>query len=317
MISSSNSRHFDQQLNPSSHGTLSNSPSKHQLILGLPLFILNPEKAKLLEKNYFSLSFPLNYGTVELSIKPQQTIYRFQNPQIQDPLEWCRTLRKVAILNQWINETALIILEDLLDKKYLQQLHSKKTLDTKLDLFCEILFPYKEFNLYRKSITKINRSQFTSFEDFLQVLEDLRKRADLCGQSRLEKVPESDLIEVVLRNLNVREREYLAQCNAYTIEEIQTAMRTFQENQIFFNLSYSGINQKTDNNPSAFQTPRRYCYYHKTNFHDAKDCKYLQTKGKHLQSSKQAFSATCDTNGFTLDNLPTTKFQTNDKILTL
>ncbi|KAF9760652.1 Transposon Tf2-9 polyprotein [Nosema granulosis] len=313
MISSSyydGSKATDQNRSSLSHLPTGSSAPHQKNIPGLPLYILYPEKARTLQQNFFSIGFPISYGAIDLPIKPTQTITKFQDPTIQDPLEWCKTFRRVAVLNQWINETSLLILQDLIDEKYLIQLESKKTLDTKLDLLCEILFPYKDFNLYRKALTQVKRFSFSTFNEYVKALEDIRRRADLCGQKSQDKIPERDIIDVIIENLTFKERSYLSTINAHTLEEIQTGIQNYQENQVYFNLSETSSKEKTNN--EIPRKPKQYCYYHKTTFHDAKDCKYLQSKGKSNENHKQVCSVSKSESKISQPSFPMTCLTTQD-----
>jgi hypothetical protein len=94
---------------------------------GLPVYIFNPVYAARMTASFFSISIPVNYGGLNLPSPPLQTIVKLQDLHIQDPLGWTRNFRRIARLNSWGDETALFLMEDLIDtsilKKTLRKTH--------------------------------------------------------------------------------------------------------------------------------------------------------------------------------------------------
>ncbi|KAF9761113.1 hypothetical protein NGRA_2841 [Nosema granulosis] len=180
-------------------------------------------EAKQIESTYKSLKFSLNLKEVNLTEPPQITIHVFTNHYIQDALEWSKELRLLAITNEWTDEASKTILSLLIAEEYKTKIEGKRTFDSRLDALCEAVYAEEQLNAYRKLLMSAKRHTFPNVENYFNFLDKVRERADLClkHSTNGDKIPERDVMDIVLKSLTVKEKEMLMNMQASNLSEIK------------------------------------------------------------------------------------------------
>jgi hypothetical protein len=302
----SSSKQGQSRGNNSGQSTASNMGNTAH-IPGLPLFILDPSKAQKSSEHFYSVGSPITYGNIEPTSRPTRTIYRFQDSNIQDPLAWSKEFRRIATINGWPNENALVILEDLVSDQYYQKLQGKKAWTGKLDLFSEVFFPSKDFNLYRSALKLVKRNTFTSFDAYFNKLSDIRKRADLCSKHHGNTIANQDLIDTIVAALSKEERLFLASQNIMDLDGIVEGMSLFQDTQRFYRIQENETHDRKPKEKS--QVSKKFCTFHEVPTHDTSECRILQAQKEHVHQKPNQPCSVVKIEPNTV-NLPTLDFKT-------
>jgi hypothetical protein len=143
-------------------------------------------------------------------------------------------------------------------------------------------------------MVRVNRKNFGSFEAFIEKIEDLQYRANLCGRSHSQEIPNTavpmrDVLEAVVKTLTTKEKDYLSSKSGRVLTALKEGMKNFQEDQRFFNYTtyatpknYPRLGNET---ASSAAKPTSCCRYHKTTNHDSTECNYLARQKQ--QSNEQ------------------------------
>ncbi|KAF9744813.1 hypothetical protein NGRA_3574, partial [Nosema granulosis] len=199
-----------------------NRTSTHTNLHG-PLHLINPGDAKQLEKTYKSFTFTTKIEGITLTEPPQTTIHTFTDSNTQDALEWCKEIRFLASTNGWNEENCKAVLNLLISDEYKLKIGDKRTFDTKLDALCRIAYGPEEFETLRNLLIQAKRETFINHEMYFSFLEKVKIRADMCLSHKAngDRIPERDIINIIVRNLTIREKEMLMNAQAMSLNEIK------------------------------------------------------------------------------------------------
>jgi hypothetical protein len=244
-----------------------------------PLYLLRPEMARRTEATYESLKFNLKFGADTGIEAPQKTLYIFTDHTVQDILKWTQEVRIIAGRNNWSAETTQDILNILVAERYHVHFKDKQTFDTKLDALSDALFPTHDYKVCRNILKNAKRNSFTSIEQFIEFLENLRQRINLCGKSKKNALPERDILDKLISSLDNREKTFLIAANAQTIEEIKTELNKLTTMKSLYQLNPINNQPFVKDEPKQIVT-EKYCSFHKSKYHDTSECRKEPLKQK-------------------------------------
>ncbi|MGL4848964.1 MAG: reverse transcriptase family protein, partial [Clostridium sp.] len=262
--------------------------STHAPCLG-PLCLTDPLRAKQVESTYNNLKFATTIEGVQLAQAPTVTVHVFTNPDIQDVLEWAKSIRQLVQTNNWNDETAKSVLLALVSDQFHEVIAEKRTFDTKLDALVKFVYKPESFTIFRTMLRQAKTRDFKSIEEFFLHLEKTKERADLCLAqcSNNDKIPERDIVEIILHQLTIKEKEMLLNVQAQELKEIKRALIKFKALQSFYDISEPIRQDSASYRPLHFAPKdRTYCSYHKSNMHNTSDCiAYANWKRKNTAST--------------------------------
>ncbi|KAF9760654.1 hypothetical protein NGRA_3062 [Nosema granulosis] len=267
---------------------ISESRNSRTLTLRGPQYLLQPEQARKIEQTFEKVRFTINLGEDSGIEAPQRIIHVFTDHDVQDVLSWTQSVRKLAVLNSWTPDLANKILDILISDKYKEGIADKRTLDTKLDALCDTVFSLDDYSLYRNLIASAQRSNHPNVTAYIQYLEDLKIRADMCCKSNEDKLPDREILDKIISTLSQREKECLIFNEASTLSEIKHVLHKMSTMENFYQINNRSVATRTT---ASTTTPniQKYCSYHKSNYHNTSECR-AKSEGKlNNQTQKKPF----------------------------
>ncbi|KAF9762015.1 hypothetical protein NGRA_2278 [Nosema granulosis] len=262
-----------------------------------PLHLLNSIEAKQIEKNFQNLTFTTKIEGVDLAEPPQTTVYLFTDENIQDPLDWSREIKHLAGTNNWSEESAKNVLSILISDEYKQRIGDKRAFETKLDALCRVVYSPERFEPLRNVLTSSTRRSFSNFESYFHFLNRVKVRADLCLNYKTngDKIPERDIIDIILKELSNKEREMLMNIQAMSLPEIKKALIKFEQVQHFYKVSIN-LHEKSQTEPrlSKQSYPSKFCSFHKSYKHNIDECVAFTNWKKRNETSKSKYNKNQD-----------------------
>ncbi|MGL4850739.1 MAG: reverse transcriptase domain-containing protein [Clostridium sp.] len=175
------------------------------------------------------------------------------------------------MLNNWTTDRSNKVIDLLISDRYKDAISEKRTLDTKLDALCEHVFSPQDYHMYRNLITTASRQKFLTVSNFINHLQDLKTRADLCCKNKEDKVPERDIFDKVISTLTHREKEMLIFNKATTLAEVKEILDQASSMESLYQFTSNSPHHTRKSTPAT--TSEKYCSYHKSNFHNTSECR--------------------------------------------
>ncbi|KRH94229.1 pol polyprotein [Pseudoloma neurophilia] len=228
------------------------------------------------------------------------TMPRLIDLETQEPIDWLERFDELAGLSKWSASTALnhfylLVSKDIIKELELDLETTQGLTQIKTKLI-NLKYPVSDAPYYIKLLNNTKQTNYRLIDDYYKEIKKNAQKWGACKKVEQSSIQEK-IDETFLNNLHHLVEIEMNRTHQNTISEIRETIRTV-ERSILRTLPtqiQSNINQQIPQNRRQLskQNQNIYCKYHKTTYHDTKDCNFLKAqiarKGTNKPSEEKNF----------------------------
>ncbi|MGL5707932.1 MAG: reverse transcriptase domain-containing protein [Aeromonas sp.] len=203
---------------------------------------------------------------------------------IDDPmlLCWLDEFKELVSLCSWSDTQAMQILKAVVDRSLWPLLSGKKSFVTYIEAIINAKYPITKRFTYEQMLHRIKQNDYYSIEEYVSAIDDTFTKYTLCAKINKEEQHrrKEEYIYKGLASTTTIEMERLGIYDPneiiQKIKSIEIKLLEQQEHKQKINFENNKDSQTLSNNNKT--GTEKYCHYHKSTYHDAKECKNLKRK---------------------------------------
>ncbi|KRH91759.1 hypothetical protein M153_27414000532, partial [Pseudoloma neurophilia] len=144
-------------------------------------------------------------------------------------------------------------------------------------------YPSTDSYFYIKQLANIKQSNFALIDQYHEEIKTTCKKWGACKSASSDQIAEK-INETFINNLHYLTEIEMNRSNNKTLKEILLAIKTTERtlirsaSQITTQRQQTNFNTNTNKSNENNFNNKKYCKYHKTHFHDTKDCNFLKAQ---------------------------------------
>lgn len=203
-------------------------------------------------------------------------------------LNWTKQVRNLFDLNKPDNHTALCILKILISDDLQYILNDQEDPDSALDLLVKEAFPKSNFVIYERKLCKIKSTNYSSITEFYKEFSKLISMANSCLDKK-EQLNQREITNYFERALTKQERIYLINEDEKDIKKKVEHLAKLEKIETKINEENLIIKQTSHTTNRSNIYDKTWCKFHKSRFHNTKDCPSLKEKRHNTRTNEKDF----------------------------